>query len=89
MIGPVIVVAGQAAASVDVGRVVVITVNDPTQTHVATDRPDLLEITQGRYDGSAWFNPGALALAPGDATLTVTEGDQTRTIVITITPTAP
>lgn len=88
MIGPVIVLPHQSEASVEVGRMVVINVDSPTETVISTDRPDLLELSQGRYDGSAWFNPGAQTLAAGTATITVTQGDQTRTIAITVIPAA-
>ena len=88
MIGPVIVEPDQVEATATVGRTIVINSSAPTQTVISTDRPDLLEVTQGSFDGSAWFNPGAVALAPGQATITVEHGGASRTIAITITPAA-
>ena len=88
MLPPVIVVAGQAEATARVGNTIVIKSQTPTEDMLITDRPDLLEITQGSYDGSAWFNPGAVALGEGVATLTLIHTGESRTIVVTILPTA-
>jgi hypothetical protein len=41
----------------------------------------------GRDDGSAVFNPGAEALAPGTATVTLTNMDTGATEVVSITVT--
>ena len=89
MLPPVIVVAGQTEATARVGNTIVINSVTPTEDMLFTDRPDLLEITQGSYDGSAWFNPGAVALGEGAATLTLIHAGESRTIVVTILPTAP
>ena len=89
MLPPVIVVAGQTEATARVGNTIVINSVTPTEDMLVTDRPDLLEITQGSYDGSAWFNPGAVALGEGVATLTRIHAGESRTIVVTILPTAP
>jgi hypothetical protein len=89
MLPPVIVVAGQTEATARVGNTIVINSVTPTEDRLFTDRPDLLEITQGSYDGSAWFNPGAVALGEGAATLTLIHAGESRTIVVTILPTAP
>jgi hypothetical protein len=88
MLPPVIVVAGQTEATAEVGNTIVINSLTPTEDMLITDRPDLLEITQGSYDGSAWFNPGAVVLGEGTATLTLIHAGESRTIVVTTLPTA-
>ena len=87
MIGPVIVEPGQVEATVSVGRMVVFNVADPTRQMIATDDPSVLSVVPGRDDGSAVFNPGAEALAPGTATVTLTDMDtgEVRQVLITVT----
>lgn len=72
---PIIVEAGQTEANAKVGDTIVINATDPVQTTISTSTPDLVELTQGYDDGSATFNPGAKALAPGTAIITVTPPD--------------
>jgi hypothetical protein len=68
-----------------VGNMIDIVVDDPVNTTIAVDNSDVLEITQGKDDGSALFNPGAKALAVGTATVTVTNPDgTTRDIMVTV-----
>ena len=88
MLPPVIIEAGQTEATARVGNTIVINSQTPTEDMLITDRPDLLEITQGSYNGSAWFNPGAVALGEGVATLTLIHAGESHTIVVTILPTA-
>ena len=53
---------------------------------IATDNPEVLEITQAKQEGDAIFNPGAKALAPGTAVITVTTPDNsTYDINVTVT----
>ncbi len=87
MIGPVMVEPGQTEVSVAVGRMVVFNVADPTAEMIATDNPEVLNVTPGRDDGSAVFNPGAEALAPGTATVTLTNMDTGATQVVSVTVT--
>jgi hypothetical protein len=69
-----------------VGDFIDIVVDKVAGTTIDTDKPDLLEISQAHSDGSAEFNPGAKALAPGTAIITVTNPDSsTRDITVTIT----
>ncbi len=85
MLPPVIITADQMDASAVVGDMIDIVVDDPVNTTIAVDNADVLEITQGTDDGSALFNPGAKALAPGTATITVTHPDgSTRDILVTV-----
>ena len=85
MLPPVIVTADQTDASAVVGDMIDIVVDDPVNATIAVDNPEVLEITQGKDDGSALFNPGAKALSPGTATIMVTSADGSiRDIVVTV-----
>ena len=85
MLPPVIITADQMDAVAVVGDMIDIVVDDPVNTVVAVDNPDVLEITQGSDDGSAIFNPGATALAPGTAVISITSPDgSVRDVVITV-----
>ncbi len=86
MLPPVIITEGQTTATAKVGDFLDIVVKDVAGTTVDTDKPELLEVTQAHEDGSAVFNPGAKALAPGTAILTVTNpNNSVRDITVTIT----
>ena len=85
MLPPVIVTADQTDASAKVGAFIDIVVDDPANTTIAVDNAEVLEVIQGKDDGSATFNPGAEALSPGTATITVTSPDGSiRDIVVTV-----
>jgi hypothetical protein len=85
MLPPVIVTADQTDASAVVGDMIDIVVDDPVNTTIAVDNAEVLEVIQGKDDGSATFNPGAEALSPGTATITVTSPDGSiRDIVVTV-----
>jgi len=85
MLPPIIVTADQTDASAVVGNLIDIVVDDPVNTSIAVDNAEVLEITQGKDDGSALFNPGAKALSAGTATITVTSADgSVRDIVVTV-----
>ncbi len=82
---PVIVEPGQAEATASVGATIVFNQPDPANTTVSTDRPDIVELTQGSEDGSAQFNPGAVALAPGVEVVTIVATDgTTSTVTVTV-----
>ncbi|MCU0300573.1 MAG: hypothetical protein MUF35_03090 [Candidatus Nanopelagicales bacterium] len=82
---PVMVEPGQTEVSASVGETIVFNQPDPAQTQVSTDRPDVLELTQGSDDGSAQFNPAARALAPGVAVVTIEAADgTTATVTVTV-----
>lgn len=82
---PVIVTSDQTEASAVVGDIIDIVVDDPVNTTIAVDNAAILEVIQGKDDGSALFNPGAKALSPGTATITVTSADgSVRDIVVTV-----
>ena len=86
MLPPVIVTEDMTSATAKVGDFIDIVVKEVAGTTIDTDKPELLEISQAHNDGSAEFNPGAKALAPGNATITVTNPDSSsRVIAITIT----
>lgn len=86
MLPPVIVEPGQTEATAKVGDFIDIVVENLAGTTIATSTPDLVEITQGGEKDGAEFNPGAKALAPGEAIITVTNPDSTSyDLKITIT----
>lgn len=83
---PVIIEPGQTTATAKVGDLLYISVADPVTTTVSTSTPDLVEVTQGYDDGSAVFNPGATALAPGEAVITIAPaGGDAYDLTVTIT----
>jgi len=88
MLPPVIINVDETAATAKVGDFIDILTsdNDIAGISVSTDKPELVELTQARDDGSAIFNPGGKALAAGTAIITVTNPDgTTRDITLTIT----
>lgn len=86
MLPPVIVEPGQTEATAKVGDFIDIVVEEIVGTTIATDNPEVLKISQAYDDGSAVFNPGAEALAPGTAVITVTSPDNTSyDINVTVT----
>jgi hypothetical protein len=85
MLPPVIIGVDQTDASAVVGDFIDILADDPVNTVISVDNPQVLEITQGYDDGSAIFNPGAKAIAAGTAVITVTNPDgSTRNIVVVV-----
>lgn len=86
MLPPVIVEPGQTEATAKVGDFIDIVVEQLAGTTIATSTPELVEISQGGEKDGAEFNPGAKALAPGDAVITVTLPDaKSYDLKITIT----
>jgi len=85
---PIFVDPGQTEASAMVGDNIVFNIpeKDLAGTTIATDNAAVLEVTQAKQEGDALFNPGAKALAPGTAVVTVTAPDMTTTdVTITVT----
>ncbi|MGB8021115.1 MAG: hypothetical protein WCF04_07810 [Candidatus Nanopelagicales bacterium] len=75
----------QTTATAHVGETIVFNQPDPAHTRISTDNPDVLELFQGRDDGSALFNPGATALAPGVAVVTIEAADgSTERVTVTV-----
>lgn len=86
MLPPVIVEPGQTEATAKVGDFIDIVVEEVIGTTVATSNPEILEVSQAKQEGEALFNPGAKALAAGDAVITVTLPDNTSyDINVTVT----
>ena len=81
---PVIVDAGETSAEATVGETIVFNQDDPANTTVSTDNPEVLKLTQGSDDGSAQFNPSAVALSAGVAVVTIVAADGT-TSQVTVT----
>jgi hypothetical protein len=72
LVGPVILDAQTTSATVAVGRMVVFNVDDPETWAISAVPDGVVKVQAGYNDGSATFNPGAEALAPGVATVTLT-----------------
>jgi ABC-type Fe3+-hydroxamate transport system substrate-binding protein len=81
---PVIVDAGETSAQAAVGETIVFNQADPANTTISTDNPAVLQLTQGSDDGSAQFNPSAVALSAGVAVVTIEAADGT-TSQVTVT----
>lgn len=84
LLPPVIVDENATEAKANVGDVIVFNVNNPADSKVSVDDPKVLEITQGYSDGSAEFNPGAVAVSKGTATVTIESDGSTRNVVVTV-----
>lgn len=83
---PIMVEPGQDSATAKVGDFVVFKQPDPAKTKISTDNTAVLEVSQGSDDGSATFNPGAKALSPGTAVVTIVAADgSTSTVTVTVT----
>jgi hypothetical protein len=88
MLPPVIIEEAATTATCKVGdNLDIIVAEDKLAgTTVSTDKPDLLQLSQGGQDGDATFNPGGKCVAAGSANITVTNPDNTtRDIAVTIT----
>jgi hypothetical protein len=78
---PVFVAPDQTTAEASVGETIVFTQPDPANTTISTDKPEVLELIQGTDDGSAVFNPAAVARAPGVAVVSIESADGSTTQV--------
>jgi hypothetical protein len=86
MLPPIIVEPGQTEATAVVGDFIDIVVDEVAGTTIATPNADILEIYQAREEEGVVYNPGAKALAPGNAVITVTLPDNTSyDITVTVT----
>lgn len=85
---PVMVEPGQTEATAKVGDTIVFNIPEKelAGTTIDTDAPDILAVTQAKQDGDAVLNPGAKALAPGTAVVTITaQNGSTSNVTITVT----
>jgi hypothetical protein len=84
IVGPVILDAEHTAGTVTVGRMVVLNVDNPETWEISAEPVGIVLVQKGANDGSATFNPGAEALKPGQATITLVNpaGDK---LVFTVT----
>lgn len=87
---PVIVDPSQTEVSVKVGQFIDFTVGaKPGRWQVESDDTAVLRVTPGGKNGDATFNPGAEAIAPGTATVTMTDkkgGLDAMVYTVTVTP---
>lgn len=72
--------------TVGVGNVIDLTGDDETYTAWTAEIADgkVVEFTPGRDDGSAQFNPGLTALAPGTTEVTLDNADSGDTVTFTV-----
>ena len=77
MIGPIIVEPSQTDVEATVGRYLSFNVEDPGKWQISSSDDSIVTVEAGGERDGATFNPGGQALAPGEATVTLTdpEGD--------------
>ncbi len=88
MLPPVIITEDQTEATCAVGNFldIVIPEDKLAGTTVATSDAAVVTVTQAKEEGGALFNPGGECVAPGSATVTVTNPDgSSRDLAITVT----
>jgi hypothetical protein len=87
MLPPVIITEDQTEATCSVGNFldIVIPEDKLAGTTVASSDEAVVTVTQAKQEGDALFNPGGECVAPGSATVTVTNPDSsTRDIAVTV-----
>lgn len=87
MLPPVIITEDQTSATCAVGNFLDIIVAEDklAGTTVASSDEAIVTVTQAKQEGDALFNPGGECVAPGAATVTVTNPDgSARDIAITV-----
>lgn len=88
VIGPIIVGADQTEVEATVGRTIVFDVGPkPARWDISTDNSAVVSVSKGGKKDGATFNPGALALAAGEATVTLEDTKGMDALVYTITVT--
>lgn len=88
MLPPVIITEDQTSATCAVGNFLDIIVAEDSLagTTVGSSDEAIVTVTQAKQEGDALFNPGGECVAPGAATVTVTNPDgSTRDIAVTVT----
>jgi hypothetical protein len=86
VIGPVIVEPDQTEATLDVGRILYFSVEQPIGTTLASSDPQVLDVTQAAVEGDMVTAPTAKALRPGSATIEVIAPDGSiRMVAVTVT----
>lgn len=84
---PVIITEDQTSATCSVGNYLDIIVPEAelAGTTVSSSDEAVVTVTQAKQEGDALFNPGGQCVAPGEATVTVTDQQgATRDIAITV-----
>lgn len=87
MLPPVIITEDQTSATCAVGNFLDIIVAEDklAGTTVGSSDEAIVTVTQAKQEGDALFNPGGECVAPGAATVTVTNPDgSARDIAITV-----
>lgn len=87
MLPPVIITEDQTEATCSVGNFldIVIPEDKLAGTTVSTSDDAVVTVTQAKQEGDALYNPGGECVAPGSATVTVTNPDaSTRDIAVTV-----
>lgn len=88
MIGPIVVEPSQTEVEATVGRSIVFDVGeDPGRWRISTDDPAVVSVEPGGRRGGATFNPGATALATGEAVVTLADSEGMDALEFRITVT--
>ena len=82
MLAPIVIVPEQTEAIANVGDGLDIMVDDPVTAKVESDNPGVVEVFQGKDEGGVLYNPGGMAIAPGTANITVTNGDGSSYVIV-------
>lgn len=74
IVGPIVVEPSQTEVQATVGRAIDFNVGSkPGKWDIASDNPTVVSVTKGGKQDGAVYNPGAQALAVGEATVTLTD----------------
>jgi len=86
LLPPIMVEPSQTSVTAKVGDTIVFNVANPVGTTAVANPEGIVTTSDGRSDGSADFNPGAVAVAEGvtEVTLTSTDG-RVQKVTVTIT----
>lgn len=91
VIAPVIVdvaTANGTTVRAGAGNNVVLKANNPVSWKGTVANPSVATFVPGRSDGSATYNPGLTDLHTGSTDVTMTDGSQTVTFKLEVTPAA-
>jgi hypothetical protein len=88
VVGPVmadITTVDGTTVEVSLGRVLVISADDPAAWSATIADQSVLSFQAGTVDGDASFNPGFTPLKAGSTEVTMTDGTTTMTFTVTVT----
>lgn len=86
LVGPIMVEPAQTEVSATVGRFLSFDVgDDPGKWQITTSDESVVTVQAGGERDGAVFNPGGEAVGVGEATVTLTAGEDAQKIRITVT----